>query len=78
MAYGSVANHGKHWIHLAQICSINNSKKNAVVKWDNIVDLGICKNYDELDVSQKKHKSTDFILDIPDKKWKMNKKSNEL
>ncbi len=30
----TVANHGKHWIQLAEICSIDKSTKLAVVKWD--------------------------------------------
>jgi hypothetical protein len=33
---------------------------------------------DELDVSHRKRKSADFFLDILDKKWKMNKKSDVL
>ncbi len=43
------------------------------MKWDvtlkkDMVDLGDCKKYDELDVSQRKHKSTDFFLGMSDKK----------
>ncbi len=79
----SVENHGKHWIHLAQICSINKSTTLAVVKCDKTlkketVKVGDCKKYDKLDVSQRICKSTDFLLDIVDKKREVNKKSDEL
>jgi hypothetical protein len=37
-----------------------------------------CKKYDEIDVSQRKRKTTYIVLDIPDKKWKVNKKSDAL
>jgi hypothetical protein len=52
------------------------------VKWDvtlkkDTVDLRDCKN-DETDVSQRKPKSTDFYLDMTDKKYKANKKSDDL
>jgi hypothetical protein len=62
-----VANHEKNWIHFAQICRINKSKKTAVVKWDitlkkDMVNLGDYKKYDELDVNQMKLKSTNFFL----------------
>jgi hypothetical protein len=30
----TVENHGKHWIQLAEICSIDYSTKLAIVKWD--------------------------------------------
>jgi hypothetical protein len=53
------------------------------VKWDvtlkkDMVDLGDCKKYDEMDVSQRKRKSKDFYFDTTDKKCKANKKSDEL
>ena len=52
------------------------------MKWDealkkDMVNLGDCKKYDKLDVSQRTCTSTDFCLDMPNKKWKMNKKSDE-
>ncbi len=43
-----------------------------------MVDLGDCKKYDEIDVSQRKRKPTDFFLDMTDKKCKANKKSDVL
>jgi hypothetical protein len=43
-----------------------------------MVDLADCKKYDEMDVSQRKRKSTDFHLDLTDKMCKANKKSDEL
>jgi hypothetical protein len=63
----TVAKHGKHWIQLVKICSIEKITKLAVVKWDvtlkkDTVDLGDCKKYDEMDVSQRKPKSTDFFF----------------
>jgi hypothetical protein len=36
-----------------------------------------CKKYDEMDVCQRKRLSTEFCLDMPDKIWKVNKKSDE-
>jgi hypothetical protein len=70
----SMANHGNNWIHLAKICSIDKSTKLAVVKWDetlkkDTVNLADCKQYDKLDGSQRKCKSTDFFLCITNKKW---------
>ncbi len=52
----SVENHGKHWIHLGHIISIDKSTKAAVVKWDktlkkDTVHLGDCKKYNELESS---------------------------
>jgi hypothetical protein len=48
-------NHGKHWIHLGHIISINKNTKTAVVKWaetlkKETVNLGDCKKYNKLDV----------------------------
>jgi hypothetical protein len=79
----TVANHGNYWIQLAKICSIDISTKLTVVKWDvtlkkDMVNLGDCKKYDEMDVRQRKCQSTDYFLDITDKKSKANKKSDEL
>jgi hypothetical protein len=44
----SVENHGKHWIHLGHIISIDNNTKTAVVKWEetlkkDTINLGDCK-----------------------------------
>jgi hypothetical protein len=65
----SVENHGKHWIHLGHIISIDKSTKTAVVKWEETrkkatVHLGDCKKYNKLDVIPRKWKSTDFICEI--------------
>jgi hypothetical protein len=43
-----VENHGKYWIHLGNIISIDNNTKTAVVKWEetlkkDTVHLGDCK-----------------------------------
>ena len=51
----SVENHGKHWIHLGRIISIDKDTKSAVVKWEetlkkDTVNLGDCKKYNKLDV----------------------------
>jgi hypothetical protein len=69
----SVENHGKHWIHLGYIISIDKSTKTAVVKWEETrkketVCLGDCKKYNKLDVIPRKQKSTDFFCEIPQKK----------
>ena len=66
----SVENHGKHWIHLGHIISINKNTKSAVVKWKetqkkDTVHLGDCKKYNKLDVIPRKRKSTDFFCEIP-------------
>jgi hypothetical protein len=68
----SVENHGKHWIHLGHIISID-KKKTAVVKWEetqkkDTVHLGDCKMYNKLDVIPRKHKETDFFCEISQKK----------
>jgi hypothetical protein len=44
----SVENHGKHWIHLGRIISIDKNTKSAGVKWEETwkkdsVHLGDCK-----------------------------------
>jgi hypothetical protein len=67
--YVSVENHGKHWIHVGCIISIDKDTKSAVVKWEetqkmDTVHLVDCKKYNDLDV-QRKRKSTDFFCDIP-------------
>ena len=69
----SVENHGKHWIHLGHIISIDKNTKSAVVKWEetrkkDTVHLGDCKKYNELDVIPRKRKSTDFFCEIPQTK----------
>ncbi len=79
----TVANHGNHWQQPAEICRKDYSTKIAIVKWDvtqkrDPVDLGDCKKYDEVDVSQRKCKSTDFYFDMTTKKCKENKKSDAL
>jgi hypothetical protein len=67
-----VSNHGKHWIHLECIISIDKDTKSAVVKWEetrkkDTVHLVDCKKYNELDVPRKQ-KSTDFFCEIPQTK----------
>ncbi len=69
----SVENHGKHWIHLGHIISINKNIKLAAVKWEetrkkDTVHLGDCKKYNKLDVIPRKPKSTDFFCEIPQTK----------
>ncbi len=66
-------NHGKHWIHLGHIISIDTSTKAAVVKWEetwkkDTVNLGDCKKYNKLDIIKRKWKSTDFFCEIPQTK----------
>ena len=61
-------NHGKHWIHLGRIISIDKDTKSAVVKWEitlkkDTVHLVDCKKYNNLDI-QRKWKSTDFFCEI--------------
>ncbi len=68
----SVENHGKHWIHLGCIISIDKDTKSAVVKWEetlkkDTVHLVDCKKYNKLDVPRKR-KSTDFFCEIPQTK----------
>jgi hypothetical protein len=65
----SVENHGKHWIHLGHIISIDKNTKTAVVKWEetlkkDTVNLGDCKKYNKLEVIPRKRKSTDFFCEI--------------
>jgi hypothetical protein len=45
-----VENHGKHWIHLRHIISIDKNTKTAVVNWEetlkkDTVHLGECKKF---------------------------------
>ncbi len=68
-----VENHGKYWIHLEQIISINKNTKTAVVKWEetrkkDTLHLGDCKKYNKLDVIPRKRKSRDFFCEIPQTK----------
>ncbi len=68
----SMENHGKHWIHLGCIISIDKDTKSAVVKWEetlkkDTVHLVDCKKYNELDVPRKQI-STDFFCEIPQDK----------
>ncbi len=65
----SVENHGKHWIPLGHINSIDKNTKSAVVKWEetrkkDTFDLGVCKKYNKLDIIPRKRKSTDFVCEI--------------
>jgi hypothetical protein len=69
----SVENHGKHWIHLGHIISIDKNTKSVVVKWEkarkkDTVHIGDCKKYNKLDVIPRKQKSTDFFCEIPQTK----------
>jgi hypothetical protein len=69
----SVENHGKHWIHLGHIISIDKKTKTAVVKWEetqkkDTVYLCDCKKYNKLDAILRKQKSTDFFCEIPQTK----------
>ncbi len=69
----SVGNHGKHWVHLGCIISIDKNTKTAVVKWEetrkkDTVHLGDCKKYNKLDIIPRKQKSTDFFCEIPQTK----------
>jgi hypothetical protein len=69
----SVKNHGKRWIHLGRIFSIDKDTKSALVKWEetlkkDTVQLGDCKKYNELDIIPRKWKSTDFFCEIPQTK----------
>ncbi len=69
----SVENHGKHWIHLGHIISIDKNTKTAVVKWEeawekDTVHLNDCKKYNKLDVIPRKRKSTDFFCEVPQTK----------
>ncbi len=57
----SVENHGKHWIHLGHIISIDKNTKSTVVKWEetqekDTVHLGDCKKYNKLDIIPRKRK----------------------
>ncbi len=64
----SVENHGKHWIHLGYIISIDKNTNTAAVKWEETQEkdnLGDCKKYNKLDVIPRKRKSTDFFCEIP-------------
>ncbi len=66
-------NHGKHWIYLGHIISIDKNKKTALVKWEetlkkDTVHLGDCKKYKELEFIPRKRKSTDFFCEIPQTK----------
>ncbi len=67
----SVENHGKHWIHLGHIISIDKNTITAVVKWEetrkkDTVHLGDCKK--KMDAIPWKRKSTDLFCEIPQTK----------
>jgi hypothetical protein len=62
----SVKNHGKHWIHLGCIISIDKNTKTAVVKREetqkkDTVYFGDCKKYNKLVVIPRKQRSTYFF-----------------
>jgi hypothetical protein len=64
-----VINHGKHWICLGCIISIDKNTKTVVVKWEetlkkDTINLGDCKRYNELDVIPRTCKSTDIFCEI--------------
>jgi hypothetical protein len=66
-------NHGKHWIHLGHIISIDINTNTAVVKWEetlkkDTVNLGDNKKYNELDVIPRKPNSTGFFWEMPQTK----------
>jgi hypothetical protein len=68
-----VDNHGKHWIHLGNIISIDKNTQKTVVKWEETlkkdpVYLGDCKKYNKLEFIPRKRKSTDFFCEIPQTK----------
>ena len=62
-----VENHGKHWIHLGHIISIDKNEKTAVVKLEeawkkDTVHLGDCKKYNKLDViPRKRNQQNSFV-----------------
>ncbi len=69
----SVGNHGKHWIHLGHIISIDKNTQTAFVKWEetlkkDTVHLGDCKKYNKLEFIPRKRKYTDFFCEIPQTK----------
>jgi hypothetical protein len=66
-------NHGKHWIFLGYIISIDYNTKTAVVKLEetlkkDTVNFGDCKKYNKLDIISRKCKSTDFFCEMPQTK----------
>ena len=75
-----MSNHGDKWIHLARIIEINKVTLSTVIKWDaslckDTVDLAIVKYMimDNEDISNRKHKATDFNQNSPVKKSKFSK-----
>jgi hypothetical protein len=69
----SLENHGKHWIYLGYIISIDKNTKTTVMKWEetwekDIIHLGDCTKYNKLEVIPRKQKSTDFFCEIPQAK----------
>ncbi len=69
--YDSVENHGKYWIHLGHIISIDIKNSCCEMGRDTEkghVHLGDCKNYNKLDLIPRKRKSIDFFCEIPQTK----------
>ncbi len=53
------------------------------MKWEKTLkkdsdNLGDCKQYNKLDLIPRRHKSTDFLCEVPHTKRRMNKKSDGL
>ncbi len=69
----TVENHGKHWIHLGYILSIDKNTKTAVVKWEETqkkytVHLGDCKKVQRTWGHSKETEINRFLLwDTTDK-----------
>jgi hypothetical protein len=65
-----VENHGKHWILLGHIISIDQNTKTALVKWEetlkkDTVHLGDCKKYNKLEFIPRKCKLQIYFCEIP-------------
>jgi hypothetical protein len=63
----SVENHGKHWIHLGHIISIDKDTKSAVVKWEETLEnetvhLGDCKKLQRTGRHSKETEINRFLL----------------
>jgi hypothetical protein len=77
-----VGNHGKHWINLGHIISVDKNTKSAVVKWEetqkkDTIDFGDCKKYNKLDIIPRRQKSTEFLCDTTDKEGEATSWPNE-
>ncbi len=67
MNHVCVESHGKHWIHLGHIISINKNTKTAVVKWEetqkkHTVHLGDCKKVQQTGRHSKETEINRFFL----------------